>query len=235
MSLRDRFGKQRDEARRGRLMRLSAFILGPAAGLWARDARADFDFQLAANANGGWLRHTPAMSSQRISTSARDIAPGSVKTRGGLGLVGFAADVELTVDDRWKVPLAGGAVYWAVGSYDATISSLDGSIARLRPWSTFRGDILLPGIGHRWKHRRNMWGVAIRTGISFVTMGGTVAAGAQAVPLELDASTFLLQFELEGCRRLDPTTRVCLQIVPRVYEHELLNGLTAGLRLEWGR
>ena len=204
--------------------------------LWTGDARAEFDFQFAANMNGAWLRRTPALSARRVSTSARDIAAGDIQTRGGLALLGFSADLDLTLDDRWKVPLLGGAAYWAVGSYPTTITSYDGSIAHLRPWSTFRADLLLPGVGRRWKHRRNMWGAAIRTGISFATMGGTVAAGTETVPLTtLTAATFLVQVEFEACRRLDPTTRVCAQVVPRLYEHELLNGLTFGLRMEWGR
>lgn len=160
---------------------------------------------------------------------------GSLRTGRSIGMLGVGADVDLTLDDRWKLPLFGGNVWWAVGPYDALMTSFDGSIARLRTWSTFRGDILLPGIGRRWKHRRNMWAAAVRSGISFTTMGGTVAAGTETVPLDLSAATFLVQVELEACRRLDPTTRVCLQVVPRLYEYELLNGVTFGVRMEWGR
>lgn len=201
----------------------------------SRDARADFDFQLATSCSGAWLRRTPTLSATSISTSARDIAPGEIKTRGGLAMLGVSADIDLTLDDRWKVPFVGGSAYWAVGSYDAVVTSFDGSIARLRPWSTFRGDLLLPGLGYRWKHRRNMIGANVRTGVSFASMGGTVASGAGTVDLSLSASTFLVQVEVEACRRLDPTTRVCLQVVPRIYEHELMNGFTVGLRMEWGR
>lgn len=201
----------------------------------SHDARADFDFQFATSVSGGWLRQTPSFASKPVSTNARDIGANDVKMRGGLGMLGVGGDMELTLDDRWKVPLLGGVAWWAVGSYDTTVTSVDGSIARVRPWSTFRGDLLLPGIGRRWKHRRNMWAAAVRTGVSYASMGGTVAAGAEAAPLDLTAVTFLVQIELEGCRRLDPTTRVCLQVVPRLYEHELLNGVTFGLRMEWGR
>ena len=150
-------------------------------------------------------------------------------------MVGASADIDLTIDDKWKVPLIGGAGYWAVGSYDTVVTSYDGSITKLRPWSAFRGDVLLPGFGRRWKQRRNMWGLGIRSGLSFLTMGGSVAAGAESYPLDLNAFTVLVQVEIEGCRRLDPTTRVCAQIVPRIYEHEIMNGLTFGVRFEWGR
>jgi hypothetical protein len=76
---------------------------------------------------------------------------------------------------------------------------------------------------------------AIRTGASRIGMDGTVAGGASMTNLQLSRWTFLAQIEVEGCRRLDPTFRVCLQVVPRVYEHTLLNGLSIGFRMEWGR
>jgi len=199
------------------------------------DARADFDFQLATNMNGGWLRQTPAFTTKPVTTSAREMGESRIAAGRSIGMLGLSSDLELTLDDRWRVPLIGGALWWAVGSYDATITSLDGSIARVRPWSAFRGDIFLPGVGRRWKYRRNMVGLAARTGVSFMTMGGTVAAGGDSSPIDLTAATFLVQVELEACRRLDPTTRVCVQVVPRVFEHELLNGVTFGLRMEWGR
>lgn len=223
-----------DRARRGRAV---AIMVGGVTALLmtAREARADFDFQFATNMNGAWVRQSPTLSARSVSTSARDIAAGDVETGGGLAMLGPSADVDLTIDDRWKVPLVGAAAYWAVGSYDTTVTSLDGSIARVRPWSTFRADLFLPGVGRRWKHRRNMWGAAIRTGVSFVTVGGSVAAGSESEPLSLGATSFLLAVELEACRRLDPTTRVCIQVVPRVYDHELMNGLTFGVRMEWGR
>jgi len=195
--------------------------------LVSQDARADTDFQIATHVSGAWLRQMPSFGAKEVTTSARELADGRIRTAGGLAMMGLGADVELTVDDRWKVPLFGGNAFWAIGSYDAIITSHDGS--------TIRGDLLLPGVGHRWKHRRNMWAAAVRTGVSFATMGGSVAAGTETVPLELDAATFLVQLELEGCRRLDPSTRVCLQVVPRLYEHELFNGVTFGLRFEGGR
>jgi hypothetical protein len=213
----------------------AALCVLAATAVLAHDARADFDFQFATNVNGGWLRQTPSLSAPALSTSAREMDAGQVRRTGGLVLLGPSLDVDLTLDDRWKVPLLGGSLQWAAGSYDATITSFDGSITRLRPWTTFRGDLLLPGVGRRWKHRRYMLGAAVRTGVSFLKMDGSLAAGADTVPLSVSATTFLVQVEIEGCRRLDPTTRICLQVVPRIYEHELMNGVVFGLRMEWGR
>lgn len=223
------------EARSSVRPRIVAGVVGAvclAAG--AHDARADYEFQTGVGVGGAWLRQTPALTSKPVTTAAREMREGELAVGGGLALFGFSGDVDLTIDDRWKVPLFGGALFWAVGSYDAVVTSVDGSIARVRPWTALRGDVLLPGVGRRWKHRRNMVAVALRTGVSFVGMGGSVAAATDWAPLTLRSTTFLLQAEVEACRRLDPTTRVCLQVVPRIYDHELLNGVVFGLRMEWG-
>lgn len=205
-------------------------------GATARPAHADWDFQLGTTLAGGWLRETPTYTTEKLSTSARDLRESSVRSRGGLAMMGLGFDLDLVIDDRWKVPTLGANTFWAVGSYGTLITSADGSVARLRPWSTWRADLLLPGIGRRWKHRRYMIEAALRTGVSWVQVGGSVAAGSGRVELgDTQAVTFLVQAEIEGCRRLDPTARVCIQIVPRLYEHSWLNGGTIGVRYEWGR
>ena len=201
----------------------------------ARPAAADVDLQIALGMNAGYLRKIPSLGAGKVSTTARDIAAGDVRARGGLWLMGGTVDVQLTIEDRWTVPLFGATVMWATGSAAPIASSFDGSIARIRPSTAVRGDVLFLGFGRRWKHRRFMYGVAARTGISGITMEGDVAAGASRTPLNLGAATFLFTVEAEGCRRIDPEHRVCFQVVPRVYEHQFLNGVTFGLRMEWGR
>ena len=211
----------------------SAFAL--ASYLVTRPAAADADFQFAVGLNAGYLRKIPSLSADKVSTSARDIAAGDVRARGGLWLLGGTVDLQLTIDDRWTVPLLGATAMWATGQAAPIGSSLDGSIAQLRPHTAFRGDVLLLGLGRRWKHRRFMYGIAARTGVSWISMDGDVAAGASRTALDLAATTFLFTVEAEGCRRLDPELRMCFQVVPRVYEHQFLNGVTFGLRMEWGR
>ena len=61
------------------------------------------------------------------------------------------------------------------------------------------------------------------------------APGTDTVPLDLSAASIVLQAEIEACRRLDPTTRVCLHVAPRFYDFSAANGITAGIRMEWGR
>lgn len=214
---------------------LLTLIVASVALLTNRTARADWDLQLATMMGGGWLKETPTMTSDYVATSARSIRGSDVRTHGGLGMFGMGLDTELTIDDRWKVPLLGGDMWWAMGDYDREVTSLDGSIAYARPWTTFRGDLLLPGLGRRFKYRREMVGIAIRTGYTWMKMDGSVASGVDTKAINLGSSSFLLQAEIEGCRRLDPSTRVCLSVAPRLYEYKWLNGVNFGLRVEWGR
>jgi hypothetical protein len=201
-----------------------------------RDAHArDWDVQFGIGMAGGWLRGVPDMNTSGVSLDSRRIGDGALRSRGGLAMIGIGGDLDLTVDDRWRLALGGVNFWWPVGTYDSVNTSLDGSIAHEKPWSASRMDVLLPGFGRRVKLRRNMVSFAIRTGASRLGMDGTVAAGSDSTNLELSRWTFLAQIEVEGCRRLDPTYRVCVQVVPRVYEHTFLNGLSIGFRMEWGR
>jgi len=136
---------------------------------------------------------------------------------------------------RWRVRRFGFGYVHGPGPYDAVITARDGSIVRMQPWTADSLDIYLPGVGYRMKRRRWMFGASLRTGASFLAMDGLVADGVEWAPVETKRVTFLLQAELEACRRLDPTTRVCLQVAPRIYDHTLLNGVMFGLRAEWGR
>lgn len=219
-----------------RVIRTLASAGAAAVCLLARPARADYDLQFAAGFGAGYLRKTPALDGPGVSTTARDVPKGTVASRGGsLMMLGGTFDMQLTIDDRWMLPLLGGNLSWAVGSYDRVASSLDGSSVTYRPHTAFRGDLYLVGFGRRWKHRRYMFSVAARTGFSRLAIDGSVAAGAESTQMRLVANTFLFQIEAEGCRRLDPERRICFQVAPRIYEHEAINGVTFGLRMEWGR
>jgi hypothetical protein len=221
--------------RRNYLKMLAVGLTVACSAARAGDARADFDFQLAAGVDGGWLRKIPSPTMGALSTNARDLEGGLVPLDGRLFLLGPYVDAAITFDDTWQIPLFGARTQWTVGSYDSLVTSVDGSIVNVRPWTAFRGDLLLPGIGRRWKYRRTMWGATLRTGLSYMHLNGSIAAGADSVPIELSTTTFLFQAEVEACRRLDPSNRVCVFVAPRIYEHELFNGLLVGLRMEWGR
>lgn len=200
------------------------------------DASArEWDVQLGATIAGGYLRETPDMSSDAVSLSSRHIGEGRLRSRGGLAMIGLGSDIELTIDDRWRLPLGGFNMWWPIGNYDTVNSSFDGSIAHLKPWTATRMDILFPGFGRRIKLRRNMVSFALRTGVSRIAMDGDVSAGSELTGVDLTRWTFLAQIEVEACRRLDPTYRFCVQVVPRIYEHALMNGFSVGVKMEWGR
>ena len=212
-----------------------ALSVGAAIALAAPSARADVDYQVAGGAGVSWIRTMPTLRSESVTTSARELPEQKVPVGGSVTAVGGSFDLSLVVDDRWFVPGFGFGAYGAVGSYRAIVTSVDGSIARLRPWSTYEVDVLLPGLGYRFKRRRFMFSASLRSGVSGLHVGGSVAGGADEQPMSLSGLSPMLQAEIEACRRLDPLTRACVQIAPRLYDFGIMNGATFGLRVEWGR
>lgn len=199
-----------------------------------RIARADAALQLILSPGVTWTRETPSMPMDQTSTYVRDIPKTNLPTRGGLASIGGYLDTQITFGDRNTMPLFGFGMYGAVGSYDGITTSADGSIVRLRPWTAMRYDVLLPGVGARWKHRRWMFETGIRTGIAVLGMRGSVAIGADSRRVDPVGVSFLLMGQASVCRRLDPWQRLCIEVAPRLYDFGFLNGATAGLRYEWG-
>lgn len=218
-------------------MRRLATFAGLASAIVAASepARADVDVQLATTAGAAWTRALPALTTPSVTTGAREVPEARIPIGGSLTWMGAGFELGMTVDDRILIPGVGIAGYAAVGSYDTVLSAADGSIARVRPWTAYRLDILLPGIGYRMKHRRYMFEASLRTGVSAMYMGGSISGGAGDTATSLSAYAGVLQAELEACRRLDPVTRVCVQVAPRIYDFGFMNGATLGLRVEWGR
>lgn len=212
-----------------------AASVGAALALAAASAHADLEYQVAGGVGVSWIRTMPTLRSASVTTAARELPEHDVPVGGSVAALGGSFDLSLVVDDRWSVPGFGFGAYTAIGRYDAITTSVDGSIARLRPWSTYEVDLLLPGLGYRVKRRRFMVSASLRTGISGLHVGGSVAGGAEEQQLSLSGLSPMLQAELEACRRLDPITRACIQIAPRLYDFGIMNGATFGLRVEWGR
>ena len=105
---------------------------------------------------------------------------------------------------------------------------------------------LMPGIGVRTNLRRWKFSLDVRTLVSVTWMGMTVANGGSWIDPggQTDANgnsqngpfavTFGVRGNLEACRRLEPTERLCLFVEPHLYEYSSLNGFSAGLRWEVG-
>lgn len=214
---------------------LGLAVMGAAAP--EREARAnDLDFEVIAGAGVAWRRTMPTLeTTSPTTTAAREVGESRVAIGGPMVALGGSFEVAMTVDDRIVIPVLGFAGYGAIGSYDTIVTSVDGSIARVRPWTTYEIDVLLPGIGYRLKQRRYMFGASLRSGVSALNVSGTIAGGANETPFSASGLSLLVQGELEACRRLDPVTRVCAIVAPRIYDFGFMNGATFGLRVEWGR
>jgi hypothetical protein len=203
--------------------------------LAAMPAHADLDFQVSGGGGVSWIRTMPTLRSSRTTTYARELPEHKVPIGGSVTALGGSFEMSLIANDRWIFPGFGFGAYGAIGSYPTILTSVDGSIATVRPWSTYEIDLLLPGIGYRFKRRRFLFSASLRTGVTALHVDGAIASAADSHAVTYTGLSPMVQAELEACRRLDPITRVCLQVAPRIYDFGIMNGATFGLRVEWGR
>ncbi len=182
---------------------------------------------------GTYMRAMPTMTLTAPGDSPRSLR-GALPSTGHLTLAGASGELTVAVDRHLVFPLFGFAFSAAVGGSPRVLSSIDGSIVEQRPWSTYMGDVLLPGVGYRVKEQRWMFSAVVRTGVTYAAMGASVASGADTAAASSSALSFLLRAELEACRRLDPVERVCFAISPSIYQFGFGNAVTAGLRWEFG-
>ena len=201
----------------------------------ARAERQGVHFQLENGPSATWIPRMPSMTTNDVTVGPRTLPSQDIATGGSLWGFGWNLDTSVVFSDRYVLPLFGVSLYGAIGSYDRIRTGLDGSIASVRPWTAFTADILLPGFGYRAKHRRWMFSATARLGASVITESGSVAAGTEVTDLSLTAGTFAVFGELEACRRLDPLSRVCLMVAPRILGFGFMNGGTIGIRMELGK
>ncbi len=179
-----------------------------------------------------------AMPSLRLSDDSvlpsRGALEGKMKTAGGFRVFGGYFDSTLTVRPRLSVPLFGLGFYVPVGDHAPVNSALDGSVATLEPWRMFAVDVLGPGIGLRATHRRWFFEGSLRFALLLIGGKSTVASGREAVSVEVLGAAPGARAEISVCRRLDPTSRVCLAFAPRLYEVEPLSGASLSLSWVWG-
>jgi len=182
-----------------------------------------------------WMPYVPTLSVPTTATSSRTIEGGTLPSAGSLYFAGLAVDSSFVYRARLVVPLFGISGALAVGDSAALRSSVDGSIAEERPWTAFRIECLLPGIGVRFTARRWSVGASIRGYVVGVGMDATVASGGGSSDLSRPSRFGLgARADVEGCRRLDPVDRICAFVAPSLYEFGFVNGGTAGLRWEFG-
>ncbi|HEY8090402.1 MAG TPA: hypothetical protein VIF09_21220 [Polyangiaceae bacterium] len=219
-----------------------AAVTAASAALVPRPARADnrWRLQTSFDARDEWIRSMPSLSLHSpFDTPSRTLPAGAtLPSTGSQQFATLTWDAGATVNDRWMVPLFGIQFGWAAGTSSEVVSSIDGSIVTLHPWSADVATLLLPGFGVRQKVRRWMFEASLRPVASFLWMSAMVASGASSTDLEtkgdLFAATAGLRADLEVCRRTDPVQRVCLIVAPALYEFGPLNGGSIGLRWEVG-
>ncbi len=200
-------------------------------------ARADrgsgLDWSLASPID--WMPYVPTLSVPTTETSARTIQGGTLPSVGSLYFAGLQVDSSFVYKRRLVVPLLGVSGALAVGNSSAVVSSLDGSIAEERPWTAYRLECLLPGLGVRFTVRRWSFAGSVRAYVVGLGMDATVASGAGSSDVSTPSRFGLgARADLEGCRRLDPVNRICVYVAPTLYEFGLVNGGSAGLRWELG-
>jgi len=201
---------------------------------FAVTAHADPEAELRLGVDAMWTRAMPRWSTEEVETPARTIPEGRARAGGAVFGMGGYVDTSLRLGPRLTLPFVGIGVYGAIGSYAPIVTSVDGSIARVRPWTYTRVEGLGPGLGYRVTHRRWTVEASLRGGFLLHAMNASVAAGAERTDLPFTAVHPLILVGVDVCRRLDPTTRLCLHTAPRVYDGVFMNGATFGLRMEWG-
>lgn len=183
---------------------------------------------------------TRAMPDVRVTAPDEVVLPsrtyveGRLPNRGGFRSVGVSADLALAVRPHLTVPIFGIGVYLPVGSHAPVRTAVDGSIATIEPWRLVGVDLLGPGIGVRTIKRRYFVEGLVRLSLHVLTGRSVIAAGTETVDVGVHGLAPGVRAEISACRRLDPESRLCLTVAPRLFEVVPLAGVTAGLTWVWG-
>jgi len=211
------------------------------SGVWSgvvRERPARHDGEISLDVRDYWLRAMPKFSlSDPTQIGVRAIGTGVLPSTGEQHFLGFAFDTKYIYEQRWEFPIFGMVFGGAVGQSPRVISSLDGTMVEMKPWTAGTISLLLPGVGVRIKARRWMFSANARFVASWVWEQAAYASGRSLddSPAALWAGTFGVRGHVEACRRLDVESRLCLFAEPHLYEFGFMNGGSAGLRWEYGK
>ena len=217
----------RDVHKAGVLLAVTLAAPGARAQI-PRAGRDAFQVQARLDVLGQYLRAQPAVT----VTDESEQGVGRVATRVPVAMLGFGGGLDLVLRDRLVLPMVTVNLLFTVGSYPTVYGTSDGRVIAVHPWESSQIEMLFGGIGVRGKHRRWAWGVSGQPGLSasHVEVQRPDEDGARRM-LGLHV---LVRATAEGCRRLDPETRVCLFGGPNAYLDGWLNGGVMGVRLEYG-
>jgi hypothetical protein len=217
----------------------ASLVVATLAGGPAGAAEPHFELGTSLDARDVWVREMPPIDLRSpYDMSSRTLPAGTLPSTGSQQFMALTWDTGATVNDRWMLPIFGLQFGWAVGTSPDVVTSLDGTVVHMHPWTSDMVTALLPGIGVRTKARRWMFEVAARPVLTFVWMKATAASGTSTSELGDGNALFAMgggvRAELEACRRIDPVQRACLLVSPSLYEFSSLNGGSIGLRWEVG-
>jgi hypothetical protein len=214
----------------------AVLAFGAAISACPEPARAESlpPIEASVNTYVSWLPRMPSVTFGGADTWLREVPSAEAKYKSQGLFWGLGGDMAIAWNDRWLIPVLGFEFALAVGSSPRVLVSADGTIVELRPWTAIRTTFLGPGFGVRGKQRRWMWSAFLQTGASYLMMKAQVAAGTEAVSAEAGRWSPVLRAVAEVCRRLDPVTRACVFAAPHAYDFGWANGISGGLRWEFG-
>jgi hypothetical protein len=203
-----------------------------------QDKPGRHDGELSFDLRDYWLRSMPQFSlSDPTPIGVRSVGTGTLPSTGEQHFLALAIDTKYIYNQRFEFPIFGLVGGGAVGQSPRVVSSVDGTMVDMKPWTAGAFTFLLPGVGFRFRERRWMFGANVRMVATLVWEQVTFASGASKddSPPALWAATFGARAHVEACRRLDLESRLCLFVEPHLYEFSALNGGSAGLRWEFGK
>ncbi|MEI8256645.1 MAG: hypothetical protein WCJ30_13305 [Deltaproteobacteria bacterium] len=199
----------------------------------AGPARAsEVRFNLAVEGSGLWVPRLPDMDlSSSVDTPARTVPARPAPLAGGVFLMQTGLRVEVVINDRIVIPFFGVAMGGAVGSAPDVATSIDGTTFVARSANAIMARFDLPGIGVRLHERR--WAFDLRA-IPSIDYWAVPAIFTGSVQGNLGTLGLTVRADVSVCYRADPYRRVCAFVAPSLWSSGVLNGGTAGLRLEFG-
>jgi hypothetical protein len=195
--------------------------------------REELGSQIRVDGGALWRREMPTTRLPEGVAGGR-VGKGELPTTGSSWMVAVGGSFDLVWKDRYLFPLLATELAWSVGRRPVVYGAVDGSIVEMHPWKAWQANILLPGVGRRWKRRRWSFAAAVQPGFSATVQDIDVADGSSREERPSVGVHLLVRAWVEGCRRLDPERRVCLFVAPDVVNQSLFNGGAAGLRWEFG-
>src|SRR5262249_45786708 len=105
-----------------------------------------------------YLRRMPTFDlGDTTDLKFRTLGPGRLPSTGPQHFLAFYTDSDLVYDDHLVFPMLGIGAMGAIGQSPRVVTSVDGTIVDMHPWTSWGISFLLPGIGYRFKERRWMF------------------------------------------------------------------------------